>query len=46
MNINGIIDIDDLHIFLMCFADDAVVFTQDPTSLQSILNDLENYCNM
>ena len=45
-NINGIIDIDDLHVFLMCFADDAVVFTQDPDALQSILNDLEDYCNM
>lgn len=45
-NIPGIVNIDDIQVFLLLFADDAVVFTHDPNSLQSILNDIEHYCNM
>ena len=44
-NLNGIITIDDLQIFLLLFADDAVLFARDPASLQSMLNDVESYCN-
>lgn len=33
---------DKLNFF---FADDAILFSQNPHSLQSILTDVENYCN-
>jgi hypothetical protein len=45
-NIDGIIEINNLKIFLLCFADDAVIFAKNPESLQSMLNDIENYCNI
>jgi hypothetical protein len=31
-NILGIVNIDDMQVFLLLFADDAVVFTYDPKS--------------
>ena len=45
-NIDGIIGIEDIQIFLLLFADDAVLFAQDPESLQSMLYDIENYSNI
>ena len=45
-NVDGIISVDEIQLFLLLFADDAAVFTQDPQSLQLILNDIEQYCNM
>ena len=36
--------IDDVKLFMLLFANDAVVFYQYPKTLQSILNDIENYC--
>ena len=36
--------IDAYQLFMLLYADDAVVFTKSPESLQSILNDLELYC--
>ena len=45
-NIDGIIGIADIQIFLLLFADDAVLFAQDPASLQSMLYDIENYSNI
>ena len=44
-DLNGVINIDNLYLFLICFADDAILFTQDPVSLQRMLNDIELYCN-
>ena len=38
-------NIDELKLFQILYADDAVVFRTSPTALQSILNDLYNYCN-
>ena len=43
-NIDGVINIDELNLFLVLFADDAIIFGNNPESLQSILNDLEQYC--
>ena len=43
-DLDGILTIDDVQLFLLLFADDAVDFSQDPKTLQSILNDIENYC--
>ena len=31
-------------IFLLLFADDAVLFAENPLSLQLLLNDVEKYC--
>ena len=41
-DLDGTLTIDDVQLFLLLFADDAVVFSQDPKTLQSILNDIEN----
>jgi len=43
-NIEGIITINDIKFFLLSYADDQVLFSTSPTSLQSMLNDIENYC--
>ena len=49
-NINH--DIDDIFtyrefsLFLLLYADDQVVFAKSAESLQSMLNDIENYCNI
>ena len=42
-NLEGIITINDIKFFLS-YADDQVLFSTSPTSLQSILKDIENYC--
>lgn len=44
-DINGIMNIGDIQLFLLLFADDAVLFAHDPNSLQSMLNDIEEYSN-
>lgn len=43
-DINDIFTIDEMKLFLLLFADDQVVFAKSPQALQSILNDIENYC--
>lgn len=45
-NINGIFSVDEMKLFLILFADDQVLFTTSPTSLQSMLNDIEAYCTL
>ena len=44
-NLDGIIHLDNIPMFLLLFADDAVLFSKNPNSLQSMLNDIETYCN-
>lgn len=44
-NQEGILNVEDEKLCLLLFADDAVVFAHDPITLQSILNDIEHYCN-
>lgn len=41
---NSIFTIDEFQLFMLLYADDAVVFAKSPDALQSILNDLELYC--
>ena len=36
--------IEDVKIFLLLYADDQVVFSKSPESLQAMLFDIENYC--
>ena len=43
--LNGIFSIDELNIFLILYADDQVLFATSPESLQSMLHDIETYCN-
>ena len=43
-NIDSIFTIDELQIYLLLYADDAVVFVKSPEKLQSILKDVEAYC--
>ena len=43
-DLNNIFTVDEFQIFMLLYADDAVVFARSPEVLQSILNDLERYC--
>lgn len=44
-NIDGIFTIDEIKLFLLLYADDQVLFATSPLSVQSMLTDIENYCN-
>ena len=44
-NINDIFTTNEIKLFLIMFADDQVVFAKSPQALQSLLKDIENYCN-
>ena len=41
--VDGIISIDDIQLYMLLFADDAVLFTSNPITLQSMLLDIERY---
>lgn len=43
-NIDAGITLDQLSLYLILFADDAVIFSETPEGLQSSLNELQNYC--
>ena len=45
-DINDLFTINELKIFLTLYADDQAVFGKSPASLQSLLTDIENYCNL
>ena len=44
IDLDGLFSIDDCILFMLLYADDAVVFSKSPEGLQSILNDLDLYC--
>ena len=44
-DLNMIFTINELKLFLILFADDQVVFVKSPQTLQSMLKDIENYCD-
>ena len=44
-DIDGIMTLEELKLLLLFFADDAVLFAQHTRSWQSMLYDLETYCN-
>ena len=44
-NMNDGIDIEHLKLYLLLFADDAVLFSETREGLQNSLRSLENYCN-
>ena len=39
------VDIEELTLFILLYADDAVIFAKSAESLQSMLNDIQEYCN-
>ena len=43
-NIDGLFKLNGAILFILLFADDAVLFAHTPTAIQSLLNDLQNYC--
>ena len=45
-NLQDIFTINELKLFLILFADDQVLFATSPETLQSLLTDLENYCQL
>ena len=44
-DLDDIFSTEELKLFLVLFADDKVLFYTSPTTLQSMLNDIETYCN-
>ena len=45
-DLDGIFTINELKLFLIMFADDHVLFSMSPISLQSVPNDIQAYCNI
>ena len=45
IDLDGIFSTGELKLFLILLADDQVLFSTSPTTLQSMLNDIETYCN-
>ena len=45
-NIDGLFTANEINIFILLFCDDAILFAETPNALQSLLNDLETYCNL
>ena len=45
-NLNGIFTVNEIKIFLLLYADDQVIFGKSPEAVQSMLADIENYCNI
>ena len=42
-NLDGIFTVDKIKIFLSSYVDDQVLFSTSPTSLRSMLSDIEEY---
>ena len=45
-DLDGILMVDDIKLFLLLYADDQVRFGKSPEALQAMLLDHENYCNI
>ena len=45
-DIEGIVTINELKLFILLYADDQVIFSSSAISLQSMINDVQNYCDM
>ena len=44
-DIDNIFTLNELKLFILLYADDSVIFALSPESLQSMLNDVQLYCN-
>ena len=45
-DLQNIFSINELKLFLILFADDQVLFATSPYTLQSLMSDLETYCQL
>ena len=45
-SIDGLCTIDDIKLYILLFADEAVIFAKTPNALQSMINDMEHYCKL
>ena len=45
-DLEDIFTLNEIKLFLILYADDQVAFVKSPETLQKILTDIENYCNM
>ena len=45
-DLENIFSVNELKLFLILFADDQVLFATSPDTLQSLLSDLETYCQL
>lgn len=45
-DIEGIISIDGIKLFILLYADDQVIFSSSASSLQYMLDDIQTYCNL
>jgi len=43
-NLEGIFTLNEMKLFVILYADDQVLFSTSPDSLQSMLADIEAYC--
>jgi hypothetical protein len=43
-NLEGIFTVNQLKLFILLYADDQAIFATSPETIQSILNNIENYC--
>ena len=46
VGLDNIFTIDEMRLFLLLYADNAVVFAKSPAVLESILHDIESYCTL
>ena len=45
-DLGNIFTLNEMKLFLILYADDQVVFAKSPETLQSLLFDIETYCNI
>ena len=45
-DLEDIFTLNEIKLFLILYADDQVAFAKSPETLQKILTDIENYCNL
>jgi hypothetical protein len=45
-DLNDIFTVDEIKLFLILYADDQALFAKSPQALQSMITDLENFCNL
>ena len=45
-DLENMFTLNELKLFLIMYADDQVVFARSPETLQRILKDIEDYCNI
>ena len=44
-DLENVFTVEDTQLFMLLYADDAVVFSKSSDALQSIIHDIELYCH-